>query len=145
MRANLASCARPSGYPGNRRSRRVANPPQDSNQPHMRRNIFTRSRHQASQYREGVHPVPPVKLVFPLCASSPETSPQLVDSSSQHRSVAFSGRVPSGRPPFLGAFFRVARPLPPRSSSVTLNSAFSALLSSSILLFFTSFMPPSTT
>src|ERR1035437_6475566 len=61
---------------------------------------------------------------------------------SPHRSVAFQAAMP----PFLGAFFRVAHPLPPRSSSVALNSALiSALLSSSILLFFTSFMPPSTT
>src|SRR5450759_1535226 len=53
---------------------------------------------------------------------SPETSPQLIDSSSQHRSVAFQAAMP----PFLGAFFRVAHPLPPRSSSVALNSALSS-------------------
>src|ERR1035437_6496358 len=50
---------------------------------------------------------------------SPETSPQLIDSSSQHRSVAFQAAMP----PFLGAFFQVSHPIPPRRSSVALNSA----------------------
>src|ERR1035437_3654244 len=36
MWGSLASCARPRGYPANRRSRRVANPPQDSILPHMK-------------------------------------------------------------------------------------------------------------
>src|SRR5450759_4292493 len=50
---------------------------------------------------------------------SAETSPQLIDSSSQHRSVAFQAAMP----PFLGAFFQVSHPIPPRRSSVALNSA----------------------
>ena len=50
---------------------------------------------------------------------SPETSPQLIDSSSQHRSVAFQAAMP----PFLGVFFRVSHPIPPRTPSVALNSA----------------------
>src|SRR5450759_2786846 len=68
-------------------------------------------------------PAPSEELVLRFLFS-PETSPQLVDSSSQHRSVAFQAAMP----PFLGAFFRVAHSLPPRSSSVALSSALNGPL-----------------
>src|ERR1017187_3721153 len=45
---------------------------------------------------------------------SPETHPQLVGSSSQHRSVAFQAAMPT----FFGAFFQVSHPIPPWTPSV---------------------------
>src|ERR1035437_4135826 len=74
---------------------------------------------------------------------SPEAHPQLVDSSSKRRSVAFQAAMP----PFVGACF----PGFPSHSTTTSSwhelcacLCVPALLSPNLLLFFTNFMLPST-
>src|ERR1035437_8146770 len=88
--------------------------------------LMLSSAFSAPPLANGASPSRSIDPVFAL-VFSPGTSPPLIDSSPQHRSVAFQAAMP----PFLGGFFRGSHPIPPWTPSVALNSA---LISASLRL-----------